>query len=225
MSLPAPVLGVPSSGVFAPNPPNMILGSSAIANINVSQLNPGDFYTDQVNGLLYNAINKFGSGISKVLIAGTSGSVIQLTADSGTATPTAGNINILGGTGCNTSASGSTVTINVTGQGSEFTVVTADTAMNVNQGYITNKAGTAASMTLPSTAVVGSQITVLGLGATGWVIAQNAGQTVHMNATNSTTGAGGSTTNTSRYQSITLICVIANTDWEIVYTSDAVTIV
>jgi len=186
----------------------------------------GQLWVNNSAGAFYGLSRKTAGAADWEVLGGSSVAIDTLTGDSGGAIgPTAGNVNILGGTGCNVVGSGSTLTINVTGLGTEFTVVTADTAMAVNQGYITNKAGTAASMTLPATASVGSQVTVLGLGATGWVIAQNAGQTVHMNATNSTAGAGGSTTNTSRYQSITLICVIANTDWEIVYTSDAVTIV
>ena len=50
-----------------------------------------------------------------------------------------------------------------------WTVVTANvTPMVVSNGYITNKAGTACTLTLPTTATPGDRLNVSGMGATGW---------------------------------------------------------
>ena len=146
-------------------------------------------------------------------LSSSSGDVQQLTSDSGIAVASSGNINVLGGSGVSTSATGSTLTINTTGGGFDYTVVTANTQMAIDQGYIANKAGTACVLTLPATAVVGSSVAVVGLGATGWSIAQNSGQVIHINAASTTTGAGGSLASIDQYNSVQLICVVANTDW------------
>lgn len=58
---------------------------------------------------------------------GASGTLSTLTGDSGTATPSAGNIKIAGGSGVTTSASGSTVTVSLTGGGIAIDSFTPDT--------------------------------------------------------------------------------------------------
>ncbi len=214
------------------------IGAGLWETVAAPTLGPIDTVTGNSGGAIgptLNNVNILGAGALAFAGAGTTltgtitpGTALAdtLTGDSGGAlSPTAGNFNILGGTGCNTSGSGSTLTINVTGMGEEYTTVTANTPMAINQGYITNKAVTAAAMTLPAVAAVGSAISILGRGATGWSIVQNAGQTIRFGATSSTTGAGGSAASTSQYQSISLVCIIANTDWIVQYTSDVLTIV
>lgn len=185
----------------------------------------GQTWVDQAGDGAYILLEVSAGAAAWEPIGGGLIAVDSLAADTGVAVPVAGTITLSGGTAISTSASGSTVTFNGIGGGFETTVVTADTAMAVNRAYITNKAGTSATMTLPVTAAVGDAIRISGLGATSYTIAQNAGQTIRMNATSSTTGAGGSAAPTSQYQTIELLCIVANTDWEITYTSDAVTIV
>lgn len=85
-------------------------------------------------------------------------------------------------------------------------------AMAVGHGYLLNNAGTVTA-TLPSTAAVGDRVAVVGSGAGGWVLAQNAGQTIHFASANTTTGATGSLSSNSRYDSVELICNVTNTDW------------
>jgi hypothetical protein len=85
-------------------------------------------------------------------------------------------------------------------------------SMSVNQGYIANNAGLV-TLTLPSTAAVGATVEVVGKGAGGWRIAQNAGQTIHVVSSNTTTGVGGSLSSTVRYDCVQLICTTADTDW------------
>lgn len=84
--------------------------------------------------------------------------------------------------------------------------------MVVNNGYITNNAGLV-TMTLPATAAVGDTIKVDGKGAGGWLIAQNAGQTVNFLAQPTTTGVGGSLASSTQYDCVTYRCITANTTW------------
>ena len=95
-----------------------------------------------------------------------------------------------------------------------WTVVTGGTqAIAVNNGYIANNAGTCV-MTLPATAAVGDRIRVSGMNnVSGWQIAQNSGQTIHFGNVNTTTGAGGTLASTNIYDSVELVCNIANTDF------------
>lgn len=160
-----------------------------------------------------------------VLLGGTSSDVNTLTGDSGGAiSPSSGNITLAGGTGISTVGSGSTITFNVTGSGLEFTVVTANTQMAINLGYITNKAGTAAAMTLPVTAAVGSVLRIVGLGATGWSIAQNASQQIDMNSVSTTVGVGGSLASSARYNCVTLLCTVADNEWCVVDSEGTLTV-
>lgn len=149
-----------------------------------------------------------------IQLGSNAGAIFTLTGDTGGAiSPVNSNIDLVGGSGLNTTGTAGTITFNLTGGGFEFTEVTADTQMAVNQGYIANKAGTICELTLPATAAVGDAVAILGKSATLWLIAQNAGQTIHMNAESTTTGAAGSVSAIDQYNSIQLICITADTDW------------
>ena len=142
-------------------------------------------------------------------VGGTS-SVTDLTGDSGIATPIAGVIQIAGGTAITTSASGGIVTISTTGSPG-WTNVTADTqALAVNRGYISNHVTDLVTFTLPATANIGDAIEIVGSGSGGWIIAQNALQTINFIAAATTVGVGGSIASTVRYDCIKFICVETN---------------
>ena len=89
-------------------------------------------------------------------------------------------------------------------------VVGTSSAIAVNNAYITNNAGLV-TMTLPATAAVGETFAIVGKGAGGWLIAQNAAQILQVGSDASTTGAGGSVASTNQYDSIEFVCVTANT--------------
>jgi hypothetical protein len=91
-------------------------------------------------------------------------------------------------------------------------VTTTSASMAVNTGYIANNAGLV-TLTLPATAAQGSIIRVTGKGAGGWRIAQNAGQTIFFGASTTTTGATGHLDSTARRDTIELVCVTANNDF------------
>lgn len=91
------------------------------------------------------------------------------------------------------------------------TITTSQTA-SVGFRYFTNSASLV-TVTLPSTASVGDLIRVDGRGLGLWKIGQNSGQVIHGGSPDTTVGTGGSLTAQSRYDCVTLVCMIANTDW------------
>ena len=120
------------------------------------------------------------------------------------------------GTGVSiTSVSGS-ITIAATGAGAfAWTDVTTTTqAMVANNGYIADNAGLV-TLTLPSTAAQGTLISICGNGAGGWTIAQNASQSIHFGNVTTTIGAGGSLASSNRYDQVDILCVVANTTWNV----------
>ena len=70
-------------------------------------------------------------------------------------------------------------------------VVGTSQAATGNTGYLLANAALV-TLTLPATPNVGDMVRVLGTGAGGWVIAQNAGQQIRLGAAASTVGAAGS---------------------------------
>jgi hypothetical protein len=97
---------------------------------------------------------------------------------------------------------------------------TADT----NWGYIVNNAALV-TVTLPSTCAVGKRFYVTGKGAGGWTIAQNAGQTIHLGSSSTTTGVGGSLSSTNRRDTLEMVCVTADTDFSVLNYVGTITVV
>lgn len=132
---------------------------------------------------------------------------------------------ITAGTGVSITNGTGTITINAIGSALTWTDVTGTSqAAAVNNGYTTNNAGVV-TVTLPSTAVYGSVVAIVGKGAGGWLIAQNSGQTIHFSGSNTTTGAGGSLASTTRYDVVYLLNTIANTDFTVVSSIGNITVV
>ena len=96
--------------------------------------------------------------------------------------------------------------------------------MSVANGYIANNAALV-TLTLPTTASVGDIIRVTGKGAGGWKIAQNASEIIHFGVVDSTTGTGGSLASTETYDSVELVCVVANNEWVVISSVGNITIV
>lgn len=138
----------------------------------------------------YGVLISSSSGVPSWLANGTTGQVLTATT-SGIASWAA------------PSASGFTWN-NVTG---------ATQAMAVGNGYIGNDGATLVTMTLPAVAAVGQLVAVQGNGTGLWQIAQNASQSISFNGGTSTVGTGGFIASTSQYDSVTLICTVANNGW------------
>ena len=103
-------------------------------------------------------------------------------------------------------------------------VVGISVTMAVDNGYVANNAGLV-TLTLPLAAVFGSTFQIAGNGAGGFLIAQNAGQTIHFNGLSTTTGAAGSLSSTTRYDAVELVCTVANTDFVVLDSSGNLTVV
>lgn len=87
--------------------------------------------------------------------------------------------------------------------------------MAANNGYRANNAGLV-TLTLPTTAADGTMIRVTGIGAGGWRVAQNASQQIFFGNTSTTSGNTGRLDSTHRRDSITLECVTANSEWQVI---------
>lgn len=91
-------------------------------------------------------------------------------------------------------------------------VITTSATMAKNQGYIANNAAPV-ELTLPASSSVGDIIEVNGKGAGGWIIKQIALQQIHIGASASTLGVGGSVASGAQFDSVRIKCIVANTIW------------
>jgi uncharacterized protein YqgV (UPF0045/DUF77 family) len=99
--------------------------------------------------------------------------------------------------------------------GLTWTTVTGTSASGAtNNAYIANNASLV-TISLPATCTVGDVFEVLGQGTGLWKISQASGQTIHYGSSNSTTGTAGYLQAILRYDNATMICLIANTDFEV----------
>lgn len=104
-------------------------------------------------------------------------------------------------------------------------VAVAGTSQLMYQGgsfYTQNASLT--TLTLPAAAAAGTTIQIAGGGAGGWILAQNAGQSINFGNQTTTTGTGGSIASTGRYDGITLLCLASNTQWTVTGASGNLTV-
>jgi hypothetical protein len=113
-----------------------------------------------------------------------------------------------------TNGAGSITIANTASAQTWVEVTTTSQAMAVNTSYIANNAGLV-TLTLPAVAALGTIVSVVGKGTGGWLIAQNAGQTIFFGTLTSTPGVGGSLASTHRRDAVNLVCITANTEWEV----------
>jgi len=124
-------------------------------------------------------------------------------------------------TDANASTAGYVLTSNGSGTAPSFqavvspnnwSVVTSNTSMSSNAGYIANSASRLV-LTLPTTAAVGEFIDVCGISTGGWQISQNSGQYIYIGSSVTTTGTSGNLQSNAGRDSMRLLCVVANTAW------------
>ena len=118
--------------------------------------------------------------------------------------------------------SSSNVLARITGTGEyegrylKWTTITGTSqSASVNNAYITNNAGLV-TVTLPTSATVGDRIEVVGKGAGGWRVAQNASQTIYFSSSSTTAGVTGRLDSTHQRDSIEIVCITANNDWQVI---------
>jgi hypothetical protein len=90
---------------------------------------------------------------------------------------------------------------------------TAQTA-SINNAYVST-ASTLTTITLPTTSAFGSVFEVTGLGTGGWKIVYNSGQYINFGNITTTTTSG-SLASSSTFDSVRLVCVSANTVFNVV---------
>ena len=95
--------------------------------------------------------------------------------------------------------------------------VAANASLVNNNGYINIKNTGLLTMTLPVTAAVGTVIILQGsaAGTTGWKIAQNAGQNIQFGNQPTAVGVLGYLSSTDVNDSISLVCTVADTTWNV----------
>lgn len=118
------------------------------------------------------------------------------------------------GTNVHITNSAGSITIAATGSaGFSWNEVTGTSQnMSANNGYIANN-GSQVALALPTTSIVGDELVITGKGAGGWSITQGASQQIHIGSSASTLGAGGSVSSSNQFDSVWLVCTVANTIW------------
>lgn len=166
-----------------------------------------------------------------VLIGGSSNGITSLALTNGQLAigstgldPSAANLTP--GTGISIVNGAGSITINASGGGLTWTVVTGISQSAVaNNGYIANNAGLV-TVTLPATSAVGDTIAVTGINnATGWKVAQNAGNQIFFGTSSTTSGTGGSLASSATRDTVYLVCMTANATWNVVNSIVNITIV
>ena len=130
------------------------------------------------------------------------------------------------GTGVTITNGAGSITVNASGGGLTWTVVTGTTqAAAVNNGYIANN-GALVTVTLPATSAVGDTVAVTGINnATGWKVAQNAGNQIFFGTSSTTSGTGGSLASSATRDTVHLVCMTANATWNVLNSIGNITIV
>lgn len=159
----------------------------------------------------------FIAGISGVNV-GSVATVVSISGDQ------LGQATITAGTGITVTPGANSITIATSNTPFTWTEVTGTSqAMAVESGYIANNAGLV-TLTLPAVAALGSVIRVTGKGAGGWRIAQNAGQTIYFGTSTTTTGATGRLDSTATRDTVELVCVTANNDFNVLSSIGNITV-
>lgn len=107
------------------------------------------------------------------------------------------------------------IMISVLGAGFNWQVITVNTALVKESGYICVAPGGVLMLTLPAVSVVGDTIKIMLRGATGFTIVQpNAGSQIYVGKVASTVGVGGSVSSTADGDTIELVCISNNALWQ-----------
>ncbi len=131
--------------------------------------------------------------------------------------PAAGNLTA--GAGISITNAANSITITATGGGIGWSTIAGTTqAAAINQGYVVGNAAQT-TITLPATFAVGSNIQIKGLGAGGWILQAQAGDTIAIGTT--ATSSGGTLTSVNANDGVSVTAIVANTTWVVDYTNSA----
>ncbi len=166
--------------------------------------------TDATKVGLSNFNSTFFSVDANGFVSSTGTTATSYVEDSGTAIPSGNVLNIVGGTGINTSGSGNTVTITAVNDSFRWSEQNTSFAAAIQNGYYCNAALT---VTLPATAglTLGNTIIIYVDTASTVVIQANTGQMIQFGDTVS--GSGGTLTNTLKGDTVELNFKPSDTTW------------
>jgi hypothetical protein len=141
----------------------------------------------------------------------------QLVIGSSTGAPIAATLTA--GTGISITNGHNTITIASTDEGPNWSGISGTTQAAVaGAGYVIQNASQT-TVTLPATSALGDMVTVQGLGAAGWILAANSGQTIQFGS--SATSTAGNLTSANQWDCVQVVCVVANTTWSVTYALSA----
>jgi hypothetical protein len=180
--------------------------------------------TTTINGILFssaaNVVGEIAAVNSAVLISDATGVPAysatmtdgQVIIGSTGATPTAATLTA--GTNMSIVNAAGSITLNA-GSGTTWNdQTTTPVTLVKNNGYSANNAGLV-TLNMPATAAVGDEFTIQGQGAGGWLLRMNTGQTANFGA--SPTTVAGSLASTNRYDSVKLVCTVADTTFNVLF--------
>jgi hypothetical protein len=181
------------------NPTISAVGSDTNIDLQLSSKGTGSVF---INGVTVDYLNNISSIVSATFPGSGSGNaLLRAQATAGTPTvqlPTSSGILAL--------------TSEIPGGGGVFwsTISGTTQTATVNTGWIPTNVGLT-TITLPSTAAIGSVVSIQGEGSGGWTITAPDSQIIHVGST--ATSAGGTVSSANRYDAITLVCIVADTEW------------
>ncbi len=179
----------------------MIKNQGVIGDNNTIRIGATGTGTDQQNKC-------FIAGITTVNV-GSVASVVSISGDQ------LGSTTITAGTGITITPTANVITIAATGITFTWSVITADQTAAVNNGYICNK-GSALLLALPTTSLVGAILEVTGINtALGWKVTQAANQIIHLGTSDTTTGVTGFIQSSATRDSVRMVCIVANLEWNV----------
>lgn len=177
---------------------NQILATTTTGNVVLSLIGPYTPATYTAHGVL------IGEGTSSIVA---------------TATGSAGQFLVSGGASADPTWQTATPQLTVT------PVAGTSQAMTSNHSYIAN-AATLSTFTLPTTSAVGDVLQIVGsaLNTGGWKITYTTGQIIWGPAGSTTITTGNAASAAAAAQSVTMVCVVANTTWVISANSGTITL-
>ncbi len=122
---------------------------------------------------------------------------------------------ITAGTGITITNAPGAITLSATAQTFPWTTVTDTTQqLAINNGYIINNTA-AVTLVLPTAAVLGSTIKVIGKGTGLFTITQAANQIIHFVSQSTTTGTAGNLASISQHCAIEIVCVTPDNEYTV----------
>lgn len=156
-----------------------------------------------------------GAGSINLEASGSTGISTITTPDSNIVVPIGGNVNFLQSGGITITGSGNNVSFTSVGGGFKWNeVVVLSTIIAPGNGYVANNVAQI-NFSLPLTANFGDYFIISGFGSGGWRLNQNVGQSIIVGNFTTTLGLAGNIQSTKRYDSIEILCVVADTVFKI----------